>query len=289
MTDFQHVGLLGFGTMGAGIAQVIAASGRTVRVLETDEERFNSGREFVSDFLDGGIARQKVTEEEKTEILGRLIFAPTVQDLADSTLIIESITEDMDAKRELLTQVADVVGSEAVIVTNTSALSVTDLAAALPQPSRIAGLHFFNPAPTQKTIEVIKAFHTDQSVIDRLIALVESLGNKSPVVVKDRPGFLVNYLLIPYLNDVIQAYDDELASAEDLDLALKLGLGYKTGPLEMLDLIGIDVHLRATEAAYEATRDKRFAPPPLLRQMVAAGQLGNKNGAGFRTVKNSKE
>jgi 3-hydroxybutyryl-CoA dehydrogenase len=202
--------------------------------------------------------------------------------LAGVDIVIESVTEKLQVKHELLAQVAVVVGEQTPIVTNTSALSVTDLAAGLPNPSRVAGLHFFNPAPVMRTVEVVQALQTDEALLDRLMTLVESLDDKVPVPVRDRPGFLVNALLLPYLNDVITEYDNELATAEDLDVALELGLGYKTGPMRTLDLIGLDVHLHATEAAYEATRDARYAPPPLLRQMVAAGHLGTKNGRGFR-------
>jgi 3-hydroxybutyryl-CoA dehydrogenase len=160
---------------------------------------------------------------------------------------------------------------------------VTDLAAALPNPARVAGLHFFNPAPVMRTVEIVHALQTDPELVQALVRLVDTLPDKTPVVVKDRPGFLVNALLLPYLNDVIQELDDGLATAEDIDVALELGLGYRTGPLAMLDMIGLDVHLHATESVYAATRDNRYAPPPLLRQMVAAGQLGTKSGHGFRT------
>jgi 3-hydroxybutyryl-CoA dehydrogenase len=281
--DFRTVGLLGFGTMGAGIAQVLAASGRDVAVLETDQARIDAGTAVVASFLDGGIARGKVTEEDKAAVLGCISATTSAADLADVDLVVESVTENSDVKKAVLHEVTGVVGPQIPICTNTSALSVTDLAAALPNPGRTAGLHFFNPVPLMRTVEVVRALQTDDDLIERLVAFVESLEGKVPVVVKDRPGFLVNALLLPYLNDVIQEYDDELASAEDIDLALKLGLGYKSGPLELLDMIGLDVHLHATEAAYAATLDPRYAPPPLLRQMVAAGRLGNKSGHGFRT------
>ncbi|MFC8178256.1 3-hydroxyacyl-CoA dehydrogenase family protein [Rhodococcus sp. NPDC057297] len=281
--EFPTIGVLGFGTMGAGIAQVFAASGRTVIVLETDRERIDAGSASIAQFLDGGIERGKATESEKDAVLGRIAGTTSIADLAEVDLILESVSENPDVKKGLLASVADVVGPAVPILTNTSALSVTDLAAGLDNPERVAGLHFFNPAPVMKTVEVVRALQTDDDLIDRLVELVHSLENKSPVVVKDRPGFLVNSLLLPYLNDVIGEFDNELATAEDIDVALELGLGYKTGPLKMLDIIGLDVHLHATQAAYDATLDERFAPPPLLRQMVAAGRLGNKNGRGFRT------
>ena len=282
-TDFPTFGVLGFGTMGAGIAQVFATTGRNVIVLETDQARIDAGIAAVAEFLDGGIARDKATEEDKAATLGRITGTTAVADLAGVDAVLESVTENAAVKKALLSEVATIVGQRTPILTNTSALSVTDLAAALPNPARVAGLHFFNPAPVMHTVEVVRGLQTDEALIDRLVDLVHALGDKYPVVVKDRPGFLVNSLLLPYLNDVIQELDDELATAEDIDVALELGLGYKTGPLKMLDTIGLDVHLHATQAAYEATADARYAPPPLLRQMVAAGRLGTKNGHGFRT------
>ncbi|WP_341716315.1 3-hydroxyacyl-CoA dehydrogenase family protein [Micromonospora sp. FIMYZ51] len=283
MNQFRRIAVLGLGTMGSGIAQVFAASGRDVVAVETDKSRAEAGRSAIAAFLDAGVARGKVSVAAQQDTLARITTSTSLSDLADVDLVVESVTENLAAKRELLAVVADVVGAATPIVTNTSALSVTALAAAVPNPGRVAGLHFFNPAPVMRTVEVVRAMHTDQDLVDRLVALVNDLDGKQPVVVKDRPGFLINALLLPYLNDVIQEYDDGLATAEDIDLALKLGLGYKSGPLELLDMVGLDVHLHATENAYAATSDDRYAPPPLLRQMVAAGQLGTKNGKGFRT------
>ncbi|CAI7978332.1 3-hydroxybutyryl-CoA dehydrogenase [Frankia sp. Hr75.2] len=280
--QINQVAVLGMGTMGAGIAQLVAQSRYEVTVLETDEERATAGTDRVRAFLDTGVARGKVTEAARDETLSRIRTTTSIADLAGSDLVIEAVVENRDAKRELFTSVAAVVGAHSVLVTNTSALSVSDLAAAVPDPTRFGGLHFFNPAPLMRVIEVVQALQTPGALIERLTAFVESLG-KTPVVVKDRPGFLVNHLLMPYLNDVIQEFDNELASAEDIDVAITLGLGHKLGPLELLDLIGLDVHRHATESAYEATRDPRFTPPPLLQQMVVAGRLGNKCGSGFRT------
>lgn len=285
-SSFEKVAVLGMGTMGAGIAQLAAQAGYDVVVLETDDAACAAGLARVRAFLGGGVARGKVTEAERDQTLARLRATTEVADLADRDLVIEAVFENRDAKRALLARVAEILGSDAAIVTNTSALSVSDLATAVPNPAAFAGLHFFNPAPVMKVIEVVRGLQSSEALIERLVAFVESLG-KTAAVVKDRPGFLVNYLLMPYLNDVVHEYDAELASAEDIDVAIRLGLGHKLGPLELLDMIGTDVHLHATESAYEATRDVRFAPPPLLRQMVVAGQLGTKSGQGFRTEKGS--
>jgi 3-hydroxybutyryl-CoA dehydrogenase len=282
MREFDKVAVLGFGTMGAGIAQVVAQSGIDVAVLEADETRIEAGRQALEAFLDGGVRRGKVTDEQRAEVLGRVHPTTSVSVLAGIPLVIEAVTEVREIKKALLADVASVVGEDAVLATNTSALSVSDLAADLPRPERVAGLHFFNPAPLMKVVEVVRALQTDPAVVDRLSRFGESLG-KDAIVVKDRPGFLINRLLMPYLNDVVQAYDDELATAEDIDVALKLGLGYKQGPLELLDLIGLDNHEHATRSAYEATLDPAFAPPSSAAAEVAAGMHGNKTGKGFRT------
>lgn len=285
--DFPHVGVLGFGTMGAGIAQLVAQSGREVTVLETNQTRIDDGTAFLRRFLDGGVTRGKITEADRDAISQRIRGVTDVADLEGVGLVVEAVTEQRDVKRGLFSKVAETAGPDTVLVTNTSALSVTDLATAVPSPGRFAGLHFFNPAPVMKVIEVVRALQTEDAVVERLVGFVEALG-KDPVVVKDRPGFLVNKLLMPYLNDVVQAYDEELASAKDIDLAVRLGLGHKQGPLELLDMIGLDVHEHATTSAYEATLNPAFAPPPLLRQMVAAGRLGAKSGRGFRSTERSQ-
>lgn len=281
MRNLQRVAVLGFGTMGAGIAQVVAASGRDVVVLETEQERNDRGIATVRAFLDAGVSRGKTTPDQRDDVLDRITGTTDVAALAGADLVIEAVSERRHLKVELLARVSDVVGEDTILTTNTSALSVTDLAAHVAHPARMAGLHFFNPAPVMDVVEVVRALRTAAEVVSDLVAFVEDIG-KSPVEVKDRPGFLVNRLLMPYLNDVVREYDNELASAEDIDVAIELGLGYKLGPLALLDLIGIDVHRHATESAYEATLDPQFAPPPLLAQMAAAGYLGNKSGRGFR-------
>jgi 3-hydroxybutyryl-CoA dehydrogenase len=282
MSLFEKTAVLGFGTMGAGIAQVVAASGRSVIVLENDQERLDVGLAAVDRFLSDGIRRGKATEAEKDEVLSRITGTTDIKDLAYADLVIEVVTEQREIKSGLLARVAEVVSPETVIVTNTSALPVSELARAVPNPGRFAGLHFFNPAPLMKIVEIVRGLETREDVLEHLEDFVKQIG-KDPVLVKDRPGFLVNWLLMPYLNDVVQEYDDGLASAEDIDTAIRLGLGYKLGPLELMDLIGLDVHTHATQSAYEATLDPAFAPPPLLRTMVAAGMHGNKSGRGLRS------
>jgi 3-hydroxybutyryl-CoA dehydrogenase len=281
MHDVNHVGLLGYGTMGAGVAHAIAASGRAVTVVDLDHDRLDAGHATVEAACPPGAVRD--------EILGRIVRSADIGQLAGVDLIVESVVEDVDIKKDLLRRVAAVVRPDVPLVTTTSGFSVTDIAAALPGPGRVAGMHFFHPAPTQRTVEVIRGVATTETVVEHLVAFVETLGDKEPIVVDDRPGFLISSLLIPYLNDVVQAFDEQLASAEDLDLALQLGLGYKTGPLEMLDQIGLDTHLRSTSALHAVTGDPRYNPPPLLQRMVAAGRLGAKNGTGFHVPDTRKD
>ncbi|NIH83353.1 3-hydroxyacyl-CoA dehydrogenase family protein [Amycolatopsis granulosa] len=208
----------------------------------------------------------------------------TVTDLADADLVLEFSAGDAAGTKQLLAEIAAVVGAHIPIVTGTATLSVTELAAGVPEPERVAGLHFLDAVSGIGVAEVVRALRTADALVQALVAFAGSLEGVQPVVVDDRPGFLLNALFVPYLNDVVQEFDDGLASAEDIDVALKLGLGYRRGPLETLDRIGLDEHLRTTEALYAATRDGRYAPPPLLRRMVAAGYLGDKTGQGFRTA-----
>lgn len=282
MTAFERAAVLGFGTMGAGIAQVLAGVGLPVTVFDVDAERLADGRRRMAAMLDGGVARGKLDAAERDCVLDRVRGTTGVTDLAGVDIVIEAVAEVKDVKVELLGRVAEVVGPEAVLATNTSALSVTDIAAGLPSPERVVGLHFFNPPPVMRLVEIVRALQTADDVVTRVLELGTALG-KTAVEVRDRPGFLVNLLLMPYLNDVVQAYDEGLASATDIDRALELGLGYPRGPLALLDLIGLDVHEHATRRAYEATLDPQFAPPPLLQRMVAAGYLGDKSGRGFVT------
>lgn len=287
MPEFDRIAVIGCGTMGRGIAQVAAQAGASVTVIEADQALLDAGIAGIADFLADGVAKGKVTASDRTDTLARITGTTSIGDVAGVGLVIEAITEDRDAKAALWTEVGAAADADAVLATNTSALSVTDLATSVAYPERFAGLHFFNPVPLMKVVEVIAAQQTSPDVLDRLSAFVVDLG-KDPVPVKDRPGFLINRLLLPYLNDVVQAFDDGLATAEDLDTAIRLGLGYKQGPMELLDMIGLDVHEHATRSAYAALLDPVYAPPPLLQNMVAAGRHGNKNGKGFRNLEVSE-
>jgi 3-hydroxybutyryl-CoA dehydrogenase len=275
------VGVLGFGIMGAGIVQIAAAAGHPTIAYEPTDEALEAGLVRVTAFLDSGVTRGKVTAETRDEILALITTTTDLSDLTGADLVIEAVTEDLAVKTELFGRLDKVVSAQCIIASNTSALAVTELAATVSNPGRFAGLHFFNPAPVMTLVEVIPALQTDRGTVEALMAWSAAAG-KDPIEAKDRPGFLVNKLFMPYINDVLQAFDDGLASAEDIDVALHLGLGYPMGPLELLDLMGLDTHHHATSAAYDATRDPRFAPPPLLTRLVQAGWHGNKTGRGVR-------
>jgi 3-hydroxybutyryl-CoA dehydrogenase len=282
------VGLLGFGVMGAGIAQVASRAGYDVIAVDTDKSILAAGEDRVRESLVVAELRGKLSDKEAELALLRIRPTTSIDTLSSADIVVEAVAEVKEIKLEVLATVGSVVSDDVVVVTNTSALSVTELARAVPLPGRFGGLHFFNPVPAIRLVEIVRALATTDETIDQLAKFVESLGKVS-IVVKDRPGFLVNRLLMPYLNDVIQAYDEKLASAEDIDIAVELGLGYPMGPLKLLDLIGLDVHEHATCAAYESCHDPSLAPPPLLQRMVEAGYIGNKANHGFRVGQSGGE
>jgi 3-hydroxybutyryl-CoA dehydrogenase len=274
------VGVVGLGTMGSGIAQVAAAAGFSVVGVETSRERAGAGHRRIAAFLERGMARGQGTPEERDRILSAITTTDRLTDLRRADIVIEAIYEDLAAKQALFRELDAVLPREALLATNTSGLTVHAIAGPLLRVRRIVGLHFFNPAPLMPLVEVVRPAGADPETVAEAVAFCRALG-KEPVVVKDRPGFLVNRLLIPYLNQAADAYDHGLASREDLDTAVELGLGYPMGPLKLLDRIGLDVHLAATEAIYAQTYRPEFRPPAILRELVARGSTGKKNGSGF--------
>ena len=275
-----RVGVVGMGTMGAGIALVCARVGLDTCGIDVSDSKLANAEQDIERFLEEGIRRGKTTAEERDATLRHIRYSTDIETLADSDLVIEAASEDEELKQRLLVAIEQVVPGDAVITTNTSALSASALAATLARPARCGGLHFFNPAPLMPLVEVILAEQTAKPTVERLVGFARKIG-KEPVITKDRPGFLVNRLLMPYLNQAIRAYDDGLASAQDIDTALELGLGYPIGPLKLLDIIGLDTHLHATAAAYTQSGETPFIPPPLLARLVSAGALGHKTGRGI--------
>lgn len=276
----ERVGVVGLGTMGAGIAQVCVQAGFAVVGREVSAELADRGRAAVARGLARHVDKGRMTAEERDAALDRLAVTTDLAALAACELVLEAVVEDVEAKRALVRELDGVVGADALIATNTSALSVTEIAAASARPERVVGLHFFNPAPVLPLVEVVRTELVAEEAVETAVGFVLRIG-KEPIVCGDRPGFVVNRILIPVLNDAVRVVDEGTASAEDVDRAMRLGTSWPIGPLALIDLIGVDVQVHASEALWEAYREPRFAPPPRLVRMLEAGHLGRKSGRGF--------
>lgn len=278
----KTIGVLGCGLMGAGIAQVSAAAGFKTVVLEVDDAALAKGRGRIETFLSSGVDKGKMTADEKARILSHLFGTTSYADLKDCDLVIEAIVENVELKRQAYAAVEAVVGPDCLLASNTSSLSVTELAASTKRPDKFGGLHFFNPVPLMKLVEVIRALTTSQDTHQALFAFAQKLG-KEAVTAPDRGGFIVNRLLVPYLLDAIRCHEEGLGTVEDIDTAMKLGCGYPMGPFTLLDFVGLDTTYFIANIMFDEFRERRFAPPPLLKRMVLAGHLGKKSGRGFYT------
>ncbi|GAB3704188.1 3-hydroxyacyl-CoA dehydrogenase [Mariniluteicoccus flavus] len=275
-----NVAVIGLGTMGAGIAEVFAKAGHTVRGIEYNDSALERGRGIIEKSTQRALSKGKLSEADRDALLGRLQLSTSREDVADCQLIIEAVNENLDLKTSIFTDLDRIAAPGAILATNTSSLSITAIAAVVADPGRVVGVHFFNPAPVQTLVEVIRTIHTREQVVSELTGLLAGLG-KSPVVCGDRAGFIVNALLVPYLGSAIKLYADGFASREELDAAMVEKAGYPMGPLTLLDLVGHDVTLAVLERMYDETKDRLNAPAPLLTQMVTAGMLGRKSGRGF--------
>jgi 3-hydroxybutyryl-CoA dehydrogenase len=278
--EIKTVGVLGCGLMGSGIAQVCAASGYKTVVREVDQAFLDKGLGRIRKFMDDGVAKGKTTAESRDATLANLSGTTTFDAMKDCDLIIEAIVENLDDKRETYAALERVVGDRAIFVSNTSSLCITELAATTTRPDRFAGLHFFNPVPIMKLVEVIRALTTSDETYQAVFAFAQSLG-KEPITAPDRPGFIVNRLLVPYLLDAIRAYENGLGTLEDIDKGMKLGCGYPMGPFTLLDFVGLDTTYYIANIMFEEFREPAYAPPPLLKRMVLAGRMGRKSGRGF--------
>ena len=276
----KTVGVLGCGLMGAGIAQVSAAAGYKTLVREVDQAFLDKGLGRVRKFLEDGVAKGKVTADARDTTLGNLSGTTSVDALKDCDVIIEAIIENLDEKRKTYAALEQVVGPHTIFLSNTSSLCITELAAATKRPDRFGGLHFFNPVPLMKLVEVIRALTTSDETYRTVFAFAQSLG-KEPITAPDRPGFIVNRLLVPYLLDAIRAYENGLGTLEDIDKGMKLGCGYPMGPFTLLDFVGLDTTYYIANIMFEEFREPAYAPPPLLKRMVLAGRMGRKSGQGF--------
>ena len=283
----KTVGVLGCGLMGSGIAQVCAAAGYKTIVREVEQGFLDKGLGRVKKFLEDGVAKGKVTAEARDATLGNLSGATAVDALKDCDLIIEAIIENLEEKRKTYAALEQLVGAHTIFLSNTSSLCITELAAATQRPDRFGGLHFFNPVPLMKLVEVIRALTTSDETYQTVFAFAQSLG-KEPITAPDRPGFIVNRLLVPYLLDAIRAYENGLGTLEDIDKGMKLGCGYPMGPFTLLDFVGLDTTYYIANIMFEEFREPAYAPPPLLKRMVLAGRLGKKSGRGFYTYRSLK-
>jgi len=280
--QIKTVGVLGCGLMGSGIAQVCAASGYKTVVREVDETFLRKGLGRIHKFLDDGVSKGKVAPEARGKTLGNLTGTTTFEALKDCDLMIEAIVENLDEKRATYTALERVVKDHTIFLSNTSSLCITELAAATKRPDRFLGLHFFNPAPIMKLVEVIRALTTSDETYQAVFGFALSLG-KEPITAPDRPGFIVNRLLVPYLLGAIRGYENGLGTFEDIDKGMKLGCGHPMGPFALLDFVGLDTTYYIANIMFDEFREPAYAPPPLLKRMVLAGRLGRKSGRGFYT------
>jgi len=278
--DIKTVGVLGCGLMGSGIAQVCAAAGYKTIVREVEEGVLKKGMGRIEKFLADGVAKGKVTAEAQAKTLGNLSGTTKFDDLKPCDLIIEAIIENVEEKTRSFAALDAILGDQTIFCSNTSSLCIMELAARTKRPDRFAGLHFFNPVPLMKLVEVIRALTTSDETYQTLFAFAQSLG-KEPITAPDKPGFIVNRLLVPYLLDAIRSYEHGLGTIEDIDKGMKLGTGYPMGPFTLLDFVGLDTTYYIANIMFDEYREPAYAPPPLLKRMVLAGRLGRKSGQGF--------
>ena len=282
--EIRKVGVLGCGLMGSGIAQVAATAGVEVSVLEVEQKYLDKGfagiEKSLSKFAERPPEKGGITGQQKKEILSRLKGTTKPADLADCDIVIEAIIENLAQKREMFAGLDSIVKKEAIFGSNTSSISITELMTATKRPDRFIGLHFFNPVPLMKLVEVVRTILTSDDTFNTAFEFAKSLG-KEPVACRDNSGFIVNRLLVPYLLDAIRAYEEGVGSIEDIDTSMKLGCGYPMGPFTLLDFVGLDTTYYITHVMYDEFKERRFASPPLLKRLVMAGWYGRKSGKGF--------
>lgn len=278
----MNVAVIGAGTMGSGIAQVCSGAGHRVRLYDISNDALAKARGGIEASVARLASKGKLTEVEAQALREGITYTTDLGELADSEIVIEAVFEDIDVKRETWQELRRTVPDTALLASNTSSLSISELAPASGTPERFCGMHFFNPVPILPLVEVVRGLNTEEATITRAREFVSSLG-KTPIVCEDKPGFIVNRLLIPYVNDAVHALSEGVASADDIDAAMKLGANMPIGPLALADLIGLDVTLAAIESLYREFGDPKFRPAPELRQRVRAGKLGRKSGEGFHT------
>lgn len=280
MAEIKKVGVLGCGLMGSGIAQVAAQAGYHTVVREVSDALNERGKAGITKSLDKFVEKGKLSKEDRDATLARLSFTTDLKQLKDVDVVIEAVTEDIDVKNDLWKQLDGLCGKHTIFASNTSSLTIAAMAAATQRGDRFVGLHFFNPVPLMQLVEVVRTVTTTPETFDRAMAFARSLG-KEPIAAKDNSGFIVNMLLVPYLLDAIRALEHGVGSVEDIDKGMQLGTGHPMGPFTLLDFVGLDTTYRIAEIMFGEYRERRYAPPPLLKRMVTAGMNGRKSGKGF--------
>lgn len=275
----MKIGVIGAGTMGVGIAEV-ASKKYDVVVRDIKDEFIQRGQEIITKSFDKSVAKERITEDQKNEYLGRMSFTTDINELKDCDLIVEAASENPEIKKSIFKELDEICDEKTILASNTSSISITEIAAATNRPGKVIGMHFFNPANIMKLVEVIKGITTDEETVQKVIEISSDIG-KTPVEVKEAPGFVVNRILIPMISEAISVLQEGLATPEDIDTAMKLGANHPMGPLELADLIGLDIILNVMDYFRDTFGSSKYAAPVLLRQKVAAGELGRKTGKGF--------
>lgn len=280
MAEIKRVGVLGAGLMGSGIAEVVAKAGYATVVREINEDLVARGRKKIEGSLAKAVEKGKLEAAARDAVVGRLVYTAKLDDLSDCDLIVEAVVENLDLKREVYGTLDRACPEHTIFCSNTSSLTITEMASATSRADRFAGMHFFNPVPVMKLVEVVRALATSDATFDACFAFARSLG-KEPIAARDNSGFVVNRLLVPFLLDAIRAFEEGVGSLDDIDKGMKLGCAHPMGPFELLDYVGLDTTYYISEIMFAEYREKRFAPPPLLKRMVTAGWYGKKSGRGF--------
>lgn len=280
--EIKKIGVLGAGTMGNGIAQVAAQSGFEVVMRDIEERFVENGLKAIEKFLSKSVEKGKMTEDQKKNVLARIKGTTRMEDLKDVDFVIEAVFEDLELKKNVFRQLDELTKDHVILTTNTSSMSITEIAVSTKRPEKVAGMHFFNPAPLMRLVEVIRGYHTNDETVRIVMELAKKFGKEPVEVKKDTPGFIVNRLLMPHFIEAIKMAEEGIASIEDIDKAVKLGLNYPMGPFELMDLTGIDIALHVIEYLYrELNKESKWSAPTLLRSMVRAGRLGKKTGGGW--------
>ncbi|MGI9089869.1 MAG: 3-hydroxyacyl-CoA dehydrogenase family protein [Gemmatimonadaceae bacterium] len=280
MKEIQTVGVLGGGLMGSGIAQACAQAGYTTIVREVSEALGERARASIAKSFDRAIERGKASADDKTNALSRISFTTEMDGFAGVDIVIEAVVEDLAVKSDIFGKLDDICPAETIFASNTSSLTIAEIAAATKRADRFVGLHFFNPVPVMKLVEVVRAIRTSEESVERTMSFVRSLG-KEPIRAHDNSGFIVNLLLVPYMIDAVRALESGVGTVADIDKGMMLGAGYPMGPFTLLDFVGLDTTYKIAEIMYDEYREQRYAPPPLLKRMVLAGMYGKKSGLGF--------